>query len=58
MAKCGLEAKLPPAFAAFRPEDLAAQMMSPQNAYMRASSVRPVTDEAIRDFAARVMALA
>ncbi len=56
--QCGVERRLPDAFKAFDAADLAAEMRAPETQYMRASTVRDVTEADIDRFAAAMMALA
>jgi alcohol dehydrogenase class IV len=58
LTRCGIERRLPPAFAEFTAADLAAEMRAPETQYMRQSSARAVSDADIDRFAAAVMALA
>jgi alcohol dehydrogenase len=57
MTRCGVERRLPAAFAAFDAATLAAEMRAPENQPMRRATVRPVEDADIDRFATAVMAL-
>ena len=58
LTRCGVERRLPEAFKALDAADLAAEMRAPETQYMRASTVRDVTESDIDRFAAAMMALA
>lgn len=57
MTRCGLERKLPAAFAALGTADLAQEMKAPENQPMRRSTIRDVSDADIDRMAANMMAL-
>ena len=58
LTRCGVDRKLPEAFKALSATDLVAEMQAPETQFMRASTVRDVSDADIDRFAAAVMALA
>jgi alcohol dehydrogenase class IV len=58
LGRCGVERRLPAAFKEFDAAALAAEMRAPETRYMRASTVRTVTEPDIDRFAAAMMALA
>ena len=58
MTRCGVERRLPDAFAGFTPADLACEMRSAENRPMREASLRPVEDGDIDRLAAAALALA
>ena len=57
MDRCGIERKLPSAFADFTAADLAREMKAPENQTMRRSTVRDISDADIDRMAAGMMAL-
>ena len=57
MDRCGIERKLPSAFADFTAADLAREMKAPENQPMRRSTVRDISDADIDRMAAGMMAL-
>lgn len=57
MTACGIERRLPAAFAAFTADDLAREMKAPENQPMRRSTVREVGDDDIDHMASAMMAL-
>jgi alcohol dehydrogenase class IV len=58
MDACAIERRLPAAFAAFSTDDLAREMLAPENQPMRRSTIRDVSEADIAIFADRIMRLA
>jgi alcohol dehydrogenase class IV len=58
LSRCGVERRLPKAFAGFAAAHLAAEMRAPETQYMRHSTARTVSEADIDRFAAAMMAYA
>ena len=56
--RCGVERRLPPAFADLTAADLEREMLAPETQYMRQVTAREASDADISRFAARMMAMA